>query len=90
MKILHYSLGLPPFRSGGLTKYSMDLINQQAKLGADISLLYPGSIINNSTTKIVKNKKFNEVKVYEMINPLPIPLLDGVKNPKIFHEKSTV
>ena len=40
MKILHYSLGLPPFRSGGLTKYSMDLINQQAKLGADISLLY--------------------------------------------------
>ena len=87
MKILHYSLGLPPFRSGGLTKYSMDLINQQAKLGADISLLYPGSIINNSTTKIVKNKKFNEVKVYEMINPLPIPLLDGVKNPKIFHEK---
>lgn len=32
MKILHYNLGLPPYRSGGLTKYSTDLMIEQSKI----------------------------------------------------------
>lgn len=87
MKILHYSLGLPPFRSGGLTKYSIDLIKEQAESGYNVSLLYPGSMINNSTTKIVKNRNFNKVLVYELINPLPVALLDGVREPEIYYKK---
>ena len=31
MKILHYSLGFPPYRSGGLTKFSMDLMREQIR-----------------------------------------------------------
>ena len=33
MKILHYALGFPPYRSGGLTKMCIDLMVQQAKEG---------------------------------------------------------
>lgn len=31
MKILHYSLGLPPYRTGGLTKFATDLMEQQIR-----------------------------------------------------------
>lgn len=85
MKILHYSLGLPPYRSGGLTKYSCDLMEEQANKGDSVYLLFPGQIrfINNAT-KIKYYKKYNKVNVYEMINPLPVPLLNGILNPKEF------
>ena len=33
MRILHYALGFPPYRSGGLTKWCVDLMIQQAKEG---------------------------------------------------------
>ena len=33
MKILHYTLGLSPYRSGGLTKYTQDLILAQQQNG---------------------------------------------------------
>ena len=26
MRVLHYTLGFPPYRSGGLTKYALDLM----------------------------------------------------------------
>ena len=44
MKILHYSLGFPPYRSGGLTKFCMDLMEQQIKDGHEVALLWPGAI----------------------------------------------
>ena len=31
MKILHYFLGFPPYRSGGLTKYAFDLMTAQVE-----------------------------------------------------------
>jgi hypothetical protein len=30
MKILHYSLGFPPYRTGGLTKYAVDLAGEHS------------------------------------------------------------
>ena len=42
MRILHYSLGLPPYRSGGLTKYCTDLMIEQAKSDNQILLMFPG------------------------------------------------
>lgn len=53
MKILHYSLGFPPFRTGGLTKFCTDLMVQQAREGNEVSLIWPGEIgILNKTTSI--------------------------------------
>ena len=44
MKILHYALGFPPYRSGGLTKLCVDLMVQQAKEGHTVALLWPGQM----------------------------------------------
>ncbi len=86
MRILHYSLGLPPYRSGGLTKYCTDLMKQQVKNGDDVILLFPGRI-NKYKTNIKYYKKYFGINVYEIINPLPVALLGGVCNPIRFMEK---
>ena len=44
MKILHYSLGFPPYRTGGLTKYCIDLMLTQNEQGFETALLWPGRI----------------------------------------------
>mgnify|MGYP001034316261 CR=1 FL=1 len=84
MKVLHYTLGLPPYRSGGLTKYSLDLMMAQIESGYNVNLLYPGQLGPLNKVKIIKNKDYKNVAVYELINPLPVSLLGGVKNPSNF------
>ena len=89
IKILHYSLGLPPFRSGGLTKYSVDLMLSQVANGNEVSVLYPGHFTLNRKLRInkdlsFKDKSFSGIKVFEILNPLPIPLLSGIPNPKAY------
>ena len=44
MRILHYALGFPPYRSGGLTKWCVDLMIQQAKEGHCVAMLWPGQM----------------------------------------------
>lgn len=83
MKILHYTLGLPPYRSGGLTKYSHDLMAEQAKQGNEVYLLFPGKM-RGGNTKIKYYSKYKDINVYELINPLPVPLLNGTSNPVEF------
>lgn len=81
MKILHYSLGLPPFRSGGLTKYATDLMLEQVSLNHEVSLLYPGSICYiNKKTKIKSEKNYSSIHIYELINPLPVSLVFGISD----------
>ena len=85
MRILHYSLGFPPYRSGGLTKFCIDLIKEQIKEGDDASLLWPGQI--NLVNKRIKVKQHNPVEgigSYEIINPLPVPYDEGINNVKPF------
>ena len=86
MRILHYSLGLPPYRSGGLTKYCTDLMIEQAKSDNEVLLMFPGrmNFIRQGKVNIKFYINYENVKVYEMINPLPIPILNGISNPKIF------
>ena len=80
MKILHYSLGFPPYRSGGLTKYSIDIIKEQQKKGHHVILLWPGKFSNiKKNIDIVEKQKLYDILNYEIINPLPIPLLNGIK-----------
>ena len=80
MKILHYALGFPPYRSGGLTKYVTDLMEQQKKDGNDVAMLWPGSYsLMRSKVWIEKKKsKGGTSDSFELHNPLPIPLMDGI------------
>lgn len=79
MNILHYSLGFPPYRSGGLTKFCMDLMKEQVKEGNRVSLLWPGEIqIFSKSTKIKKNKSIKDISNYEVINPTPVPYDEGI------------
>ncbi|MGU3395380.1 glycosyltransferase [Priestia sp. D51] len=90
MRILHYSLGLPPYRSGGLTKYSIDLMSMQTLQGHQVYLLYPGQINPFQKQRVKKNKPYLKIEVYELLNPLPVPLLGGVFEPAHFMEKLKV
>ncbi|WP_243548904.1 glycosyltransferase [Priestia megaterium] len=86
MNILHYTLGLPPYRSGGLTKYSLDLMLEQVRNGHQMHLLYPGQLTPSNKVKIKQNKEYKGIDVYEIINPLPVSLLGGVIDPDKFME----
>ena len=39
MRILHYALGFPPWRTGGLTKYCVDLMLTQKEQGYEVRKL---------------------------------------------------
>ncbi len=104
MKILHYSLGFPPYRSGGLTKYCIDLMWEQSRKGHQVTMMWPGKM--NLTGHFVRFKrskntqKINREPVtfesIEMINPLPVPLDEGIldvdkymepcQNPEVFEQ----
>lgn len=85
MKILHYFLGFPPYRSGGLTKYSYDLMKAQAEDGNEVSALWPGKMkMISNTVKIHQGKKIQGINNYEMVNPLPVPLDEGIKEVDAF------
>jgi glycosyltransferase involved in cell wall biosynthesis len=90
MKILHYSLGLPPYRSGGLTKYATDLVQSQKSKGDTVSLLFPGDYTfwKKPTMKIVQEPSSFGVAIFELKNPTPVPLLHGVKNPSDIYKPS--
>lgn len=87
MNILHYSLGLPPFRSGGLTKYSIDLMETQVSQGEQVLLLFPGHFSVRKKTKIADLPLYKGIQVFEIVNPLPVPLLNGISKTELFTEK---
>lgn len=89
MKILHYFLGFPPYRTGGLTKYSFDLMTQQAKDGHSVAALWPGQMLLGSKKVRIKNRgNVQGVASYELINPLPVPLDEGVTDIEAFTAKT--
>ncbi len=81
MRILHYSLGFPPYRSGGLTKFCMDLMREQFEEGHKVGLLWPGEIrFLDRRVTIRKGKSVDGITSYELINPLPVPFDEGIKD----------
>ncbi len=81
MTILHYTLGLPPQRSGGLTKYSTDLMIEQSKYH-DVMLLYPaGYQWWSRRISWSQGEPFHRIDTIRLVNTLPIPLLYGVISP---------
>lgn len=89
MRIMHYIFGMPPLRGGGTIKYAMDLAEGQAKAGHDVALIYPGEIQQgHRRVKVIKNRRRGQVKVYEIINPLPVPLVTGIRETSFFMAES--
>lgn len=83
MKILHYALGFPPYRSGGLTKFCVDLMVQQAKEGYTVAMLWPGQmkfVNQNVAIKRHKNVELSGQNIlsFEVINPLPVSFDEGI------------
>ena len=89
MKILQYTLGLPPYRRGGLPQYSTDLSEELTKQGEDVTVLYPGKMRLKDSSKLqFKPKKSDySFKVVEMMNPLPVSLGLGINEAKPYFGK---
>ncbi len=85
MNILHYFLGFPPYRSGGLTKYAFDVMSAQVDMGYRVSALWPGEIkLFGNTVRICRRKEISGIHSYELINPLPVALDEGVADPAAY------
>ncbi|MHC5372477.1 glycosyltransferase [Enterococcus sp. LJL120] len=84
MRILHYTLGFSPIRTGGLIRYSSDLMEAQCLDGDDIYVLYPGRINLLSDKTSIKKKEDTHLKKYELVNSLPLALFGGIKTPNDF------
>jgi len=85
MNILHYTLGFPPMRSGGLTKYSVDLMEAQKQLGHNVFAIYPGNpFFLFGRMGVCKERSRNEIGVFKIQNALLLPLLHGIKNTRPF------
>ena len=81
MRILHYTLGFSPYRSGGLMKYAEDLMHAQKRLGHLVVALYPGGTsFFHSRCFVHIDKAYEGIETYEMTNPLPVPLMYGIKD----------
>lgn len=84
MKILHYALGFPPERSGGLVRYSLGLITEQINSGHDVKLVYPGRFEITKKEPYFKSGIRQDIPFAELINALPLPLIGNIKNPADF------
>lgn len=81
MNILHYSLGFPPYRTGGLVKYCMDLMLTQRERGDKVAMLWPGRIkLIKGKIKIKKFVRIDGIISFELVNPLPVALDEGIKD----------
>lgn len=85
MRILHYSLGFPPYRTGGLTKFCLDLMIEQKNEGDEVALLWPGQMgFIDKSIKIKKRSDYlaskQKIMSFELINPLPISYDEGIRN----------
>lgn len=91
MNILHYFLGLPPMRSGGLTKYALDLMLEEKKQGHQVYALFPGNFtMCSKESTFVKSSAYRGIETYKMTNALPVPLMYGVSNPVKFCERREI
>ena len=84
MKILHYTLGFQPQRTGGLVKYAEDLMMEQVNQGHQVVALYPGNIKFFSKKPAIKKVASKSFDCYELLNSLPLALFGGISDPIAF------
>lgn len=85
MRILHYALGFPPFRRGGMTKYCVDLMLAEVEMGHEALMLWPGAYWSkNNKVTFRERKPFLRdgitIGSVELVNSLPVPLLNGISD----------
>ena len=86
--ILHYSLGMFPYRTGGMTKFCNDLIIREKEAGNRVILLWPGKIKVFGKKLDIKKHSINDgIENYEILNPLPVSLNGGINNIPAYTEK---
>lgn len=91
VNILHYALGFPPYRTGGLTRYCMDLMKVQIRYQHQVGLLWPGTIKRpGGRVAIRKRMNHGAIDSYEIINPLPVPLDEGIQNIAAYCKKGSM
>lgn len=91
MRIVHYILGFPPYRSGGLTGYAVDLMKTQVDSGHDVFAIYPGNVSFCSLSSELKREKSKEgIEVWKLSNALPVSLLYGIGDPESFCESRVI
>lgn len=85
MRILHYTIGFAPERTGGLVGYATDLMEEQVKQGHEVYALYPANqFCFGKEIEVRKAKHFGEIKRYKLINSLPLALFGGIASPSDF------
>ncbi|MDE6479940.1 MAG: glycosyltransferase [Muribaculaceae bacterium] len=86
MNILHYTIGLPPYRHGGSIQYANDLIQEQSK-NNNVFALTCGDTLFKPSKVIIKFKyQKDNIKVYSLENPITPTLIYGTSNPKSQHK----
>ncbi|MBM7635982.1 glycosyltransferase [Streptococcus saliviloxodontae] len=91
MKILHYTIGFLPERTGGLVNYAFDLINEQIKQGHQVSALYPANqVLFSEKVRIKETNKKSDFKCFELYNSLPMPLFGGISEPERFMTEANI
>lgn len=69
-----------------MTTYCIDVIAEQIKQGHGVCLLWPGRLMNfGPSCSIRKREPYmtalgNDIASYELVNPLPVPLLNGIRD----------
>ncbi|MCM1370248.1 MAG: glycosyltransferase [Candidatus Amulumruptor caecigallinarius] len=82
MNILHYTIGLPPKRSGGSVRYAFDLMQEQAKSHNVIALICGDTLFRDKQTRISEKGNAGNVQVFSLSNPITPTLIYGVSNPE--------
>lgn len=59
-------------------------MSSQVANGDEVSLLYPGHYSLNKKLRIKQEKFFSGVGVFEVVNPISIPLLGGIPSPEVY------
>lgn len=83
MNILHLTLGIPEYRSGGLVSYAYSVAMTQRKLGYHVTMLYPGNIQIGKKKSYIKTKgEIDGVAIYKIVNPSYVAIPLGIKEPQ--------
>ena len=81
MRIVHYILGFPSYRSGGMTKFAMSLMKEQVNMGHDVIALWPGRMkFFDKNIAIKEHPEVFGIRNLEIVNPLPVSLDEGITN----------
>lgn len=84
MKVLHYTLGFAPERSGGLVRYATDLMMEQVHQGYEVVALYPGKYRKFQTKPSIEKGKSLSYGCYQLVNSLPLAISRGIADPQAF------